>query len=87
MLNEIKNLIPVVAKTDASILILGESSVGKEVLAKEIYANSLRKDKPFITINCISIPENLLESEMFGYEKGAFTGAVKIKASLFELTI
>jgi len=85
VLNEIKNLIPVVAKTDASILILGESGVGKEVLAKEIYANSLRKDKPFITINCAAIPENLLESEMFGYEKGAFTGAVKSKAGLFEL--
>jgi transcriptional regulator with PAS, ATPase and Fis domain len=84
-IKEIKNLISTVAKTDASILLLGESGVGKEVVAKEIYSNSLRKDKPFITVNCSAIPENLLESEMFGYEKGAFTGAVKSKAGLFEL--
>ncbi|MDF2677053.1 MAG: putative TyrR family transcriptional regulator, partial [Bacillota bacterium] len=84
-IEEIKALIPSVSKTDASILILGESGVGKEVLANEIYSNSLRKDKPFITVNCAAIPENLLESEMFGYEKGAFTGAVKAKEGLFEL--
>jgi transcriptional regulator with PAS, ATPase and Fis domain len=84
-MKEIRNLIPTVAKTDASVLILGESGVGKEVLAKEIYSNSLRSDKPFITVNCAAIPENLLESEMFGYEKGAFTGAVKSKEGLFEL--
>ncbi|MEL7648526.1 MAG: sigma 54-interacting transcriptional regulator [Sedimentibacter sp.] len=84
-IEEIKALIPSVAKTDASILILGESGVGKEVLANEIYINSLRKDRPFITVNCAAIPENLLESEMFGYERGAFTGAVKTKEGLFEL--
>lgn len=84
-IKEIENLIPVVAKTDAAVLILGESGVGKEVLAKEIYSNSHRKDKPFVTVNCAAIPENLLESEMFGYEKGAFTGAVKSKMGLFEL--
>lgn len=84
-IKEIKSLIPIVAKTDASILILGESGVGKEVLAKEIFSNSLRKEKPFITLNCAAIPENLLESEMFGYEKGAFTGAVNSKEGLFEI--
>ncbi|MEL7658502.1 MAG: sigma 54-interacting transcriptional regulator, partial [Bacillota bacterium] len=84
-IREIKELIPVIAKTDASILILGESGVGKEVLAKEIYLNSNRSEKPFLTINCSAIPENLLESEMFGYEKGAFTGAVASKPGLFEL--
>lgn len=84
-IQKIKSLIPSVAKTDASILILGESGVGKEVLAKEIYKKSLRNNKPVITVNCAAIPENLLESEMFGYEKGAFTGAVKSKEGLFEL--
>jgi len=84
-IKEIKSLLASVAKTDASVLILGESGVGKEVLSKEIYSNSLRNDKPFITVNCAAIPENLLESEMFGYEKGAFTGAVKAKEGLFEL--
>lgn len=84
-IKEIKELIPVIAKTDASILILGESGVGKEVLAKEIFLNSNRAEKPFLTINCSAIPENLLESEMFGYEKGAFTGAVASKPGLFEI--
>lgn len=82
---QIKKLIQTVSKTDASILILGESGVGKEVIAKEIYDTSLRKDKPFVTINCAAIPENLLESEMFGYEKGAFTGAARSKEGLFEI--
>jgi transcriptional regulator with PAS, ATPase and Fis domain len=84
-IREIRSLIPVVSVTDASILILGESGVGKEVVAKEIYSNSERSDKPFMTLNCAAIPENLLESEMFGYEKGAFTGAVKSKEGLFEV--
>ncbi|WMJ76954.1 MULTISPECIES: sigma-54 interaction domain-containing protein [unclassified Sedimentibacter] len=84
-IKELKSLIPSIAKTDASVLILGESGVGKEVLSKEIYTNSSRNTKPFITVNCAAIPENLLESEMFGYEKGAFTGAVTSKEGLFEL--
>ncbi|GAB6107808.1 sigma-54 interaction domain-containing protein [Fusibacter bizertensis] len=84
-MRKIKDLIPVVAKTDATILIMGESGVGKEVVAKEIFSKSDRKNKPFIAVNCSAIPENLLESEMFGYEKGAFTGAVKCKEGLFEL--
>lgn len=67
----------VVAKTDATVLIRGESGVGKEIFAKIIHNNSGRKNKPLITVNCAAIPENLIESELFGYEEGAFTGAQK----------
>ncbi len=72
------------AATDASVLLLGESGVGKEVFAKYIHKNSSRAKKPFIAINMAAIPENLLESELFGYVKGAFTDAHKDKAGLFE---
>lgn len=73
------------SKTDASILLLGESGVGKEVFANFIHANSLRSQKPFIAINMAAIPENLIESELFGFEKGAFTDATEAKAGQFEL--
>ncbi|MFW8590497.1 PEP-CTERM-box response regulator transcription factor [Glaciecola sp. 2405UD65-10] len=66
-----------IAQTDISILLLGESGTGKEVFARSIHEHSNRKDEPFIAINCASIPENLLESELFGHEKGSFTGANK----------
>jgi two-component system response regulator FlrC len=74
-----------VAKTDATVLILGESGVGKELVARYIHENSERIDKPFIAVNCAALPENLLESELFGYEKGAFTGASSRKLGKFEL--
>jgi PAS domain S-box-containing protein len=75
-----------VANFQTTVLILGESGAGKEVIANCIYKNSLRKDEQFITINCGAIPDNLLESELFGYEKGAFTGASQAgKIGLFEM--
>jgi DNA-binding NtrC family response regulator len=73
-----------VAASEASILITGESGVGKEVIAKHLHEKSRRADKPMISINCAAIPDNLLESELFGHEKGAFTGAVSRRIGKFE---
>jgi two-component system response regulator FlrC len=73
-----------VADTDATVLINGESGTGKEVLARYLHQNSNRKDKPFVAINCAAIPENMLEATLFGYEKGAFTGASQAYAGKFE---
>ncbi|OMP66523.1 Fis family transcriptional regulator [Domibacillus epiphyticus] len=84
-MNQVISLAQRVADVDSTVLILGETGVGKEVIANYIHKSSPRSEKPFITINCGAIPENLLESELFGYEKGAFTGAVKQKLGLFEL--
>lgn len=85
-LQNIKMLISQVAPTDASVLITGPTGTGKEILANEVVKHSRRHDKPFIKINCSAIPENLLESELFGYEKGTFTGANKEgRVGLFEI--
>jgi two-component system response regulator FlrC len=78
------NLAEKIAPSDASILITGESGTGKEVMAQHIHQNSKRKHKPFVSVNCAAIPENLLESELFGHEKGAFTGAVAKRIGKFE---
>lgn len=73
-----------VAQTDATVLLTGESGVGKEVVARFIHRNSARKDGPFVAINCAAIPDSLLEATLFGYEKGAFTGATQAQAGKFE---
>jgi two-component system, NtrC family, response regulator len=74
-----------VAPASATVLIEGESGTGKELVAKSIHFNSLRRDKPFVAVNCSALAENLLESELFGHEKGAFTGAVTMKKGRFEM--
>ncbi len=81
---EILAKIPKIAQTNMPILILGESGTGKELIADLIHKLSERKDKPFTKINCAAIPEDLIESELFGYEKGAFSGAYNTKAGLIE---
>lgn len=81
---EVFKLIRKVAPTDISVLIMGESGTGKELTAQAIHERSARKDSPFVAINCGAIPENLLESELFGHEKGAFTGAYAVKKGKFE---
>jgi transcriptional regulator with PAS, ATPase and Fis domain len=77
-------LVSRIADTDAAVLIQGESGTGKELIARAIHFNSSRRDKPFIPVNCAALPENLLESELFGHVRGAFTGAVKDKMGWFE---
>jgi two-component system, NtrC family, response regulator AtoC len=81
----IKNIIDQVANTDVTVLIQGESGVGKEVVARSIHLSSNRRDKPFVKVHCAALPDQLLESELFGYEKGAFTGAYNKKPGKFEL--
>ncbi|MEA3470769.1 MAG: sigma-54 factor interaction domain-containing protein, partial [Thermodesulfobacteriota bacterium] len=74
-----------VAATDTTVMIMGESGTGKELVATSIYNHSRRRDKPFIKLSCVAIPEGLLESELFGHEKGAFTGATTQKPGKFEI--
>ncbi len=84
-MKRVKKLIDQVAATDASVLILGESGTGKEVVAQNIHARSARRNGPFVPINCGAIPPDLLESELFGHEKGAFTGAITARQGRFEM--
>ncbi len=83
-IQEVKDLIRKVARTDANILIYGESGTGKELVARAIHDESERTRQPFIPLDCVAMPDTLLESELFGHEKGAFTGAHAAKAGLFE---
>jgi transcriptional regulator with PAS, ATPase and Fis domain len=83
-MQELYKMIGQVAETDITVLIRGESGTGKELVARSIYHHSTRKDMPFLAVNCAAIPEALLESELFGYEKGAFTGATKRRIGKFE---
>ncbi|MDR2017492.1 MAG: sigma-54 dependent transcriptional regulator [Syntrophobacterales bacterium] len=83
-MEELFRIVKKAAPTTSTVLIYGESGTGKELFAKSIHYNSLRKNKPFFAINCAAIPETLLESELFGYEKGAFTGALSRSVGLFE---
>jgi len=84
-MQEIYHLVEMVAPSTASVLITGESGTGKEMVARTIHEMSPRKNKPFVAINCSAIPETLIESEIFGHEKGAFTGALERRAGCFEL--
>ncbi len=83
-MQEVYKAIGRVASTDATVLIRGESGTGKELVARAIYQHSVRSNKPFLVINCVAIPETLLESELFGYEKGAFTGAANRRVGKIE---
>src|SRR5438552_856932 len=81
---DVQDLIERVADTDVTVLIRGESGSGKELVARALYASSLRRDKPFVKVNCAALPTELLESELFGFERGAFTGAIQHKPGKFE---
>lgn len=83
-INEVKEMIEKVAPTDARVLITGSNGTGKELVARQIHAHSERSKKPFIEVNCAAIPSELIESELFGHEKGAFTSAVKQRKGKFE---
>jgi sigma-54 specific flagellar transcriptional regulator A len=82
---QVRKLIEQVADSDANVLVLGESGTGKEVVAKSLHYLSSRRDKPFVPVNCGAIPKDLLESELFGHEKGAFTGALTARQGRFEI--
>ena len=84
-MQEIYNSLPQIAQSDATVLITGESGTGKEVISRRIHKLSNRRKNSFVAVNCAAIPENLLESELFGYEKGAFTGAIQRKLGRFEM--
>jgi two-component system response regulator AtoC len=81
---EVRELIERVADTDVTVLVRGESGTGKELIARAVHTLSLRRDKPFVKVNCAALPSELLESELFGFERGAFTGALQQRAGKFE---
>ena len=83
-MQQVYRMVERVADTDSTILILGESGTGKELVAKALHFNSRRQFAPFVPVNCSALPENLLESELFGHRKGSFTGAINDKAGLFQ---
>lgn len=83
-MQEVLNIVAKISKSEATVMITGESGTGKELIAKAVHNNSLRKNKPFVIVNCGALPTNLLESELFGHLKGAFTGANASKRGLFE---
>tara|TARA_S200000501_G_scaffold379027_1_gene446754 strand:+ start:5881 stop:7236 length:1356 start_codon:yes stop_codon:yes gene_type:complete len=85
IMNEVRNLIEKISKTDVTVLIMGESGTGKEIAAHSIHNQSIRRDKPFIAINCSALPKDLIESELFGSKKGSYTGAIKDTKGKFEL--
>ena len=85
LIQKIHALIKKVTATDATVLITGESGTGKELVARAIHTLSPRADRPFIPVNCGAIPAELLESEIFGHERGAFTGAIGARAGMFQL--
>lgn len=83
-IRKLRHLINLISQTDTRVLITGDNGTGKEVVARQIYQHSLRADKPFIEVNCAAIPSELIESELFGHEKGAFTSAIKQRVGKFE---
>ena len=85
VMQELMNVVARVARSDAAVLITGETGVGKELISRAIHTHSLRCNKPWVDVNCAALPEHLVESELFGYEKGAFSGAHASKQGLFEL--
>ncbi len=84
-MQQVYELIQKVVQTDVTVLICGESGTGKELIAQAVHYHSMRKENPFVKLNCVAIPEGLLESELFGHEKGSFTGAVERRCGKFEL--
>src|SRR3954452_24565757 len=83
-MRKVKQLVQRVGPQDTTVLILGESGTGKELIARGVHQSSSRRDKPFVAINCAALTETLLESELFGHEKGAFTGAITQKKGKLE---
>src|SRR5204862_5968083 len=83
-MQDVFKMVERVANTDSTILVLGESGTGKELVARALHFNSQRQHAPFVPINCSALPENLLESELFGHRRGSFTGAINDKKGLFQ---